>query len=164
VAGGNVRSPRQIPPTATATGRRIGWKWERVSESERHGTVKCTLRSAVDAEEASACGRWGPPPGLSTRTNKPAGLWSRTPSPTPVITPELGHAARPSARRAETPTGSTLKDRAHRRVARPQRIVDQAKARGNAWDTGVVPGCRPTELNSTIAEEVKVLATDAGAS
>jgi hypothetical protein len=81
-----------------------------------------------------------------------------------VITPELGHAARPSARRAETPTGSTLKDRAHRRVARPQRIVDQAKARGNAWDTGVVPGCRPTELNSTIAEEVKVLATDAGAS
>lgn len=36
-----------------------------------------------------------------------------------------------------------------------QRIVDQAKAQGNAWDTGVVPGHRKMELNSTIAEEVK---------
>jgi hypothetical protein len=34
--------------------------------------------------------------------------------------------------------------------------VDQAKAQGNAWDTGVVPGHRQMELNSTIAEEVKV--------
>jgi hypothetical protein len=122
------------------------------------------LRSAVDAERASACGRWGLPPRPSTRTTNPAGLLSRTPSPTPVIPSELGHAAPPSALSAETPTGSTVKDRAHRRMARPQRIVDQAKARGNAWDTGVVPGCRPTELNSTIAEGVKVLATGAGAS
>ena len=37
-----------------------------------------------------------------------------------------------------------------------QRIVDQAKAQGNAWDTGVVPGHLRMELNSTIAEEVKV--------
>jgi hypothetical protein len=37
-----------------------------------------------------------------------------------------------------------------------QKIVDQAKAQGNAWDTGVVPGHRKMELNSTIAEEVKV--------
>src|SRR5260370_1867639 len=37
-----------------------------------------------------------------------------------------------------------------------QRIVDQAKAQGNAWDTGVVPGHRKMEQNSTIAEEVKV--------
>jgi hypothetical protein len=37
-----------------------------------------------------------------------------------------------------------------------QKIVDQAKARGNAWDTGVVPGHRRMELNSTIAEEVKI--------
>jgi hypothetical protein len=36
-----------------------------------------------------------------------------------------------------------------------QRIVDQAKAQSNAWDTGVVPGHREMELNSTIAEEVK---------
>jgi hypothetical protein len=36
-----------------------------------------------------------------------------------------------------------------------QRIVDQAKARGNARDTGVVPGRLRTEPNSTIAEEVK---------
>ena len=90
-----------------------------------------TLRSAVDAEEASACGWWGPLPGLSTRTNNPAGLSSRTPSPTPVITSELGHAARRSAR-------------------------------GNARDTGEVPGCLPTELNSTIAEEMKVFAASDG--
>ena len=38
-----------------------------------------------------------------------------------------------------------------------QKIVDQAKAQGNAWDTGVVPGHRKMEPNSTIAEEVKVL-------
>jgi hypothetical protein len=37
-----------------------------------------------------------------------------------------------------------------------QRIVDQAKARGNAWDTGEVPGHPRVEQNSTIAEEVKV--------
>lgn len=37
-----------------------------------------------------------------------------------------------------------------------QRIVDQAKAQGNAWDTGEVPGHPRVELNSTIAEEVKV--------
>ena len=37
-----------------------------------------------------------------------------------------------------------------------QRIVDQAKAWGNAQDTGVVPGHLRMELNSTIAEEVKV--------
>jgi hypothetical protein len=38
-----------------------------------------------------------------------------------------------------------------------QRIVDQAKAQGNAWDTGVVPSHRKMELNSTIADEVKVM-------
>ncbi len=74
----------------------------------------------------------------------------------------LGHAARRSAPEAETPTGSTVKDRADRRMAGPQRIVDQAKARGNARDTGVVPGCRQTELNSTTAEEVKVPAGSEG--
>lgn len=37
-----------------------------------------------------------------------------------------------------------------------QRIVDQANAWGNAWDTGVVPGHRQMELNSTIAAEVKI--------
>ena len=37
--------------------------------------------------------------------------------------------------------------------------MDQAKARGNARDTGVVPGCHLTELNSTTAEEVKMSAT-----
>ena len=37
-----------------------------------------------------------------------------------------------------------------------QKIVDQAKAQGNAWDTGVVPGHLRMELNSTLAEGVKV--------
>jgi len=37
-----------------------------------------------------------------------------------------------------------------------QKIVDQAKAQGNAWDTGVVPGHPRMEQNSTLAEEVKL--------
>jgi hypothetical protein len=156
------QKPTPDPCDGNSGPRGIGWKWERVSASERHGTVKSNLRSAVDAEEASAYGWWGLPPGLSTRTNNPAGLSSRTPSPTPVIPSELGHAAHRSALEAETPTGSTVKDRAHGRVVGPQRIVDQAKARGNARDTGVVPGCLWTELNSTRAEEVKVSAATMG--
>ena len=47
-------------------------------------------------------------------------------------------------------------------MARPHRIVDQAKARDTARDTGVVPGCRLAELNSTSADEVKVSAEDEG--
>ena len=156
-SGAHDRAPNgNSGPTAArlevGAGQRKRTTWDR----------QMTLRSAVDAEQASACGWWGLLPGLSTRTNNPAGLSSRTPSPTPVITSELGHAARLSAHSAETPTGSTVKGRAHRRMAGPQRIVDQAKARGNARDTGEVPGCLPTELNSTSAEEVKMFATSDG--
>ena len=68
-------------------------------------------------------------------------------------------AARPPGRDANRPD---RQGRAYRRLAGPQRIVDQAKARGNARDTGGVPGCLLTELNSTIAEEVKVHATGDG--
>ncbi len=117
------------------------------------------LRSVVDAEQALACGRWGLRTGPSTRITNPAGLSSRTPSPTLVLTSELGHAARLSAHSTETPTGPTVKGRAFRRRTGPHRIVDQAKARGNARDTGVVPGCLATELNSTSAPAVKVLVT-----
>ena len=56
---------------------------------------------------------------------------------------------------AKVPTVSTIKER-QPVCGGSQKIVDQAKAQGNAWDTGVVPGHRPMELNSTIAEEVKV--------
>ena len=37
-----------------------------------------------------------------------------------------------------------------------QRIVDQAKAQGNAWDTGVVPGHPSGWSRIPRAEEVKV--------
>ena len=37
-----------------------------------------------------------------------------------------------------------------------QRIVDQAKAQGNAWDTGVVPGHPTGWSRIPRAEEVKV--------
>ena len=37
-----------------------------------------------------------------------------------------------------------------------QRIVDQAKAQGNAWDTGVVPGHPAGWSRIPRAEEVKV--------
>lgn len=43
-----------------------------------------------------------------------------------------------------------------------QRIVDQAKARGNARDTGGVPDHRAMGPNSTIAEGMKVSGTDDG--
>jgi hypothetical protein len=135
-----------------------------VGAGQRKRTIwdrQIALRNAVDAEEASACGRWGPPPGLSTRTNNPAGLSSRTPSPTTVNTSELGHATCCSAlsRDANRPDHN---GRAHRRPAGTQRIVDQAKARGNVRDTGEVPGCLLTELNSIIAEEMKGLAASDG--
>ena len=68
-------------------------------------------------------------------------------------------AARPPSRDADRPDH---KGRIYRRLTEPQRIVDHAKARGNARDTGEVPGCLPTELNSTIAEEVKVFAASGG--
>jgi hypothetical protein len=93
------------------------------------------LRSAVDAEQASACGRWGPPPGPSTRTNNPAGLSSRTPSPTLVIPSELGHAAHLSAHSAETPTDSTIQ--AESTGARRGRKGSWTKPR-----PGVMPGIR----------------------
>jgi hypothetical protein len=38
-----------------------------------------------------------------------------------------------------------------------QRIVDQAKAQGNAWDTGVVPGHPLGWSRIPHAEEVKVI-------
>ena len=56
---------------------------------------------------------------------------------------------------AEVPTRSTDKE-GEPVCDGQQRIVDQAKAQGNAWDTGVVPGHLRMEQNSTIAEEVKV--------
>ena len=61
------------------------------------------------------------------------------------------------------PTGPTINGEPTGEKRLP-RIVDQAKAQGNAWDTGVVPGCQQTELNSTIAEEVKNVAVDQGSS
>lgn len=37
-----------------------------------------------------------------------------------------------------------------------QRIVDQAKAQGNAWDTGVVPGRPSGRSRIPCADEVKM--------
>src|SRR4051794_40069797 len=93
--------------------------------------------------------------------NNPAGLSSRTPSLARVITPELGQAT------AHSIPGSRCRPTRRSTESQPAdapapRIVDQAKARGNARDTGVVPGCRTTELNSTVAEEVKKPAKDGG--
>jgi hypothetical protein len=61
---------------------------------------------------------------------------------------EQGEADQPNAKE-----GSPVNDG-------QQRIVDQAKARGNARDTGVVPDHHPMGLNSTTAEEVKVTDSD----
>jgi hypothetical protein len=142
---------------------RAGWKRERVSESERHGTVKLTFAALLTRRGLPPRGRWGLRQRLSTVATNPAGLASRTPSLVRVTLSELGQvpprsAARPRCRPARRSTESQPAR------AGPPRIVDQAKARGNARDTGGVPGCHPTELNSTTAEEVKVLVTDDGES
>ena len=161
MACGNVGSPRHAVPTSTADGRAAGWKRERVSESKRHGTVNYNSATLLTRRELLLCGRWGLLTGLSTMFTKPAGLASRTPFPAQVTIPELGQAVvrsicgsrcQPARRLTESqPTGVRL-----------PRIVDQAKAQSNAWDTGVVPGCPLTEPNSTIAEEVKLSAVDEG--
>ena len=43
-----------------------------------------------------------------------------------------------------------------------QRIVDQAKAQGNAWDTGVVPGHPHGWSRIPRADEVKVIVLHRG--
>ena len=78
-----------------------------------------------------------------------------------MTTSELGQAAARSINGPSCQPARRLTENQPIEVLLP-RIVDQAKARGNAWDTGVVPGCQQTELNSTIAEEVKVPALDEG--
>jgi hypothetical protein len=161
VACGNVGSPRHAVLTVTADERAAGWKRERVSESKRCGTVNFNSATLLTRRGLRPCGWWGLLTGLSTVITNPAGLLSRTPSPVLVTIPELGQVVvrsifgsrcQPARRSTESqPTGVRL-----------PRIVDQAKAQGNAWDTGVVPGCPMTELNSTIAEEVKLSAVDEG--
>ena len=89
--------------------------------------------------------------------NNPAGLRSRIRLEPRVMPSELGHAVRRSATALpwQRCQPSRLYKEGQRLCGGQQRIVDQAKAQGNDWDTGVVPGHRKMELNSTIAEEVK---------
>jgi hypothetical protein len=161
VACGNVGSPRLAARSATAARRAAGWKRERVSESERHGIVKYNSAALLTRRGQSPCGWWGLLMGLSTVNNKPAGLSSRTPSPARVIIPELGQATARSISGSSCPPTRRSTESQPAGVRSP-RIVDQAKARGNARDTGGVPGCRTTELNSTTAAEVKKPAKDGG--
>lgn len=98
--------------------------------------------------------------GLSTMLVNPVGLTSQTPSLPQVTTPELGQAETRSIPNRDVNRLNVSKSQPAK-VLLP-RIVDQANAQGNAWDTGVVPGCHWTEPNSTIAEEVKNVAVDRG--
>jgi len=163
VACGNVGSPRHACPTSTAECWGAGWKQERVSESKRYGTVNCTSATLLTRKGLRPCGWWGLLIGLSTMINKPAGLLSRTPSLAQVTISELGQAAARSIDGSRCQPARRLTESQPIGVLLP-RIVDQAKAQGNAWDTGVVPGCLRTELNSTIAEEVEMFAVDRGVS
>jgi hypothetical protein len=161
VAGGNVRSPRSTPPAATAAAEEIGWKWERVSASERHGTVKSPSAALLTRRRLRPAGggalRQGCPRGPTTPPVFRVGR--RLLRPWSPRNWDMRPAARPPGRDANRPD---RQGRTYRRPTGPQRIVDQAKARGNARDTGEVPGCLPTELNSTIAEGVKVFAASDG--
>jgi hypothetical protein len=95
-------------PTATAVRRAAGWKRERVSESERHGTVNRTSAALLTRRGHLPRGRWGLLVGLSMVTTNPAGLSSRTPTPACVIPSELGQAVRTLGHPVEMPTGSTV--------------------------------------------------------
>ena len=114
VACGNVGSPRHAALATTAVCRATGWKRERVSESERHGTVNYNSAALSTRRGRQPRGRWGLLTGPSTVTTTPAGLASRTPSPTQVILPELGQVAppaRPPGRGANRPDGTRRADR-----------------------------------------------------
>jgi len=90
--------------------------------------------------------------------------FEQNPSLLSVVSSELGHVARFSV------VGNTrwrcqparLYQEGQPVYDGQQRIVDQAKAWSNAQDTGVVPGHRKMELNSTTAEEVKVYCCSRG--
>jgi hypothetical protein len=108
VACGNVGSPRHALPATTAVRRKAGWKQERVSESERYGTVNCSSAALLSRRGHLPRGRWGLLMGLSMVTTNPAGLGSRTPPPACVILSELGQAVRTLDHPVEMPTGSTI--------------------------------------------------------
>ena len=155
------QKPTTEPSKATAARRRLSWKWERVSASERHGTVKCTSAALLTRSRLRPAGggalRQGCPRGPTTPPVFRVGR--RLLRPWSPRNWDMRPAARPPGRDANRPD---RQGRTYRRPTGPQRIVDQAKARGNARDTGVVPGCLPTELNSTGAAAVKVLVTGQG--
>jgi len=158
VACRKVGSPRRpLSPDeqrAAARARKV----KRVSESELYGAVKCNL-AALLTRGGTSSRAVGPSYRVVHGDQQPRRPLEQNPSPPRVRSSELGHVARRSA--PGSPGRRCQPARRYRegRPARggPQRIVDQAKARGNARDTGVVPGHRTMELNSTTAEGVSVL-------
>ena len=157
--------PQGGKPTSKSVRRRTvrrlrGRKAKRISESELHGAVNCNPVALLTRGSLRARGWWDLLLGSPTVIDNPAGLTSRI---------RLGRVWNHRnwdmlfvARSGVTP-GSRCRPARLFKEGEPvcgerQRIVDQAKARGNARDTGVVPGLRtrPREPNSTIAEEVKV--------
>jgi len=129
-------------------------KGERVSESKLHGTVNNNLVALLV--------RGGESPravGSSFRVvhgdRQARRSFEQDPSLSRVVASELGHVARrfvvgQPRRRCQLARlyqeGQPVRDG-------QQRIVDQAKAQGNARDTGVVPGHHLMELNSTLPKK-----------
>ena len=131
------------------------WKVKRVSESELYGAVKSNLVALLTRESVSSRAV-GPSYRVVHGDQQPRRPFEQNPS-SPRVTPsELGHVVRRSAQVTPGPRCQPARPYREGQRARrgQQRIVDQAKARGNARDTGVVPGHRKMELNSTTAEEV----------
>jgi hypothetical protein len=116
-------------------------KAKRISESKLHGTVKCNPAALL--MRASASSRVV---GLSHRVvhdeRQTRRSYEQDPSWPLKVPSELGHAVRRSATECR---GRRCRPLRLYKEGQPvcdvqQRIVDQAKAQGNAWDTGVVPG------------------------
>ena len=158
VACRKVGSPRQARGITNSA--RVPWrrKGERVSESELHGTVNYAL-VALLTRGGESSRVVGPSIRVVHGDRQSRRSFEQNPSLSHVGASELGHVVRRSVagrprRRCQLARlyqeGEPVSDG-------QQRIVDQAKAQGNAWDTGVVPGHRTMELNSTTAEEVKVM-------
>lgn len=127
-------------------------KAKRTSESKLRGTVIYKLVALlIRVSESSRV--VGPPTKPSTVNDNPAGLLSRVRLGRMWCSRNWDMLLVASLRRRCQPP--RLFQERQPVCDGQQKIVDQAKALGNARDTGVVPGHLRMEQNSTRAEEVK---------
>ena len=136
--GKPAKRPSAASNSDSANRRR---KTKRISESELHGTVKSNFVALLIRRGASSR-VVGPSTWVVHGERQSRRSFEQDPSWSRVVPSELGHVVRRSvvARPGRRCRPSRLFKEGQLVCGGQQRIVDQAKARGNAWDTGVVPG------------------------